>query len=124
MSGLRILVSGRTSTRTIAAGATGTGAAAWSAGDWAVMSLLLTVSSSGGGQVAAEEADLGGIGDDVDGRDLLSPHAQHQQSGEGTAVEAEEGRLPAGRMRDQGGARAPEPQQVRGDIFRPGDDGT
>src|SRR5690348_13935070 len=123
MSGLRILVSGRTSTRTIAAGGTGVNAAG-SAGDRAVMSLLLTVSSSGGGQVAAEEADLGGIGDDVDGLDLLSAHAQHQQSGEGAAVEAEEGGLPAGRVRDQGGAWSPEPQQVRGDIFRPGDDGT
>jgi hypothetical protein len=50
--------------------------------------------------VAAEEADLGGIGDDVDCLDLLSAHAQHQQGGEGAAVEAEEGGLPAGRVRD------------------------
>jgi hypothetical protein len=58
------------------------------------------VSSSGGGQLAAEEADLGGVGDDVDSLDLLFPHAQHQQRGEGAAVEAEEGGLPADRVRD------------------------
>jgi hypothetical protein len=53
------------------------------------------VSSSGGGQLAAEEADLRGVGDNVDGLDLLSPHAQHYQCGEGAAVETEEGGLPA-----------------------------
>lgn len=42
MNGLRILVSGRASTRTIAAGATGASAAPRSADDFAVMSLLLT----------------------------------------------------------------------------------
>src|SRR5690242_21954217 len=103
MSGLRILVSGRTSTRTIAAGATGTGAAAWSAGDRAVMALLLTVSSSGGGQVAAKEPDLGVIGDNVDALDLLVSHAQYLQSDEGTPLEAGKGGLAADRMRAQGG---------------------
>ncbi len=38
-------------------------------------------------------------------------------------MEAEEGGLPADRVRDERGARSPEPQQVRGDICRPGDDG-
>jgi hypothetical protein len=50
--------------------------------------------------VAAEEADLGGVGDDVDRLDLFSPHAQHQQCGEGAAMEAEERGLPADRVRD------------------------
>src|SRR5262249_59684220 len=43
ISGLRILVSGRTSTRTITAGATGASAAPRPVGDSAVMSLLLTL---------------------------------------------------------------------------------
>src|SRR5690242_14435136 len=120
MSGLRTLVSGRTSTRTIVAGATGPGAASRSADAWAVMSLLLTwlpdkllvwrpatgqdeaarraVSSSRGGELTAEEADLGGIGNDVDSLDLSSSHTQHQQCGQGAAVEAEEDGLPADRL--------------------------
>ena len=56
------------------------------------------VSSSRGGELAAEEADLGGIGDDVDSLDLSSSHAQHQQCGQGAAVEAEEDGLPADRL--------------------------
>jgi hypothetical protein len=64
------------------------------------MTRLPGSSSGGGGQLAAEEADLGGVGDHVDSLDVLCPHAQHEQCGEVAAVEAEEGGLPADRVRD------------------------
>ena len=121
MSGLRTLVSGRTSTRTIVAGRPARvrrrdPLMPWRSRRCSLLGCLINclfvwrpatgqdeaarraVSSSRGGELTAEEADLGGIGNDVDSLDLSSSHTQHQQCGQGAAVEAEEDGLPADRL--------------------------
>src|SRR5215471_10043007 len=154
ISGLRILVSGRTTSFTISAGSTGArmpvlpgvpcsglivislllcgpqAEAVWlrAAGisggtgkDGMPPGKVAPVRSRGGGELGAEEAQLGRVGDDVDRLDHLAAHGEHQHARELAATEAEHRGLGADRMGNQRGTRSPEVQQVPGDAYSSSD---
>src|SRR5262249_22967546 len=75
------------------------------------------VLGGGGGELSVEEAQLRGVGDDVDRLDALAMHGEDQHAGEFAANEAEYRWLAADRVGDQRGTRPPEVQEVAGDAF-------
>src|SRR6516165_12521962 len=74
-----------------------------------------------GGELDAEEEQLGRVSDDVDRLDRLAAHGEHQHARELAASEAEHRGLGADWMGNQRGTTPPEVHQMPGYAYRAGD---